>query len=347
MKKHRLIFIPLLLLVGIIAAQEEECAVKLDQAQRLYEQGIIEIEDMLKDCFEEGFTKEEKQRAYKLLISSNIFDDNLIKADSLMYQFLSDYPEYQLVTTDPEDFVYLFNSYRTEPIVTLGITAGINRADIRVIEPYGVHDQNTSSGEYKGQAISYTFGIKAIRKLIPKLELHLDLLYQQNVYQYDLENFQIDDPSKKREDIHLDKYSVTKLSFPLTLTYDYEFRGLLPYARAGIGMSMMQSSSTTPSRFAASDVDFTDIEGSALDITSHFKKLHVDAIIGGGIKFPIPKGNIFMDLRYNIGLNNIIKVKNNTELQSRYGYEFDDYALNNFAVTVGWVYSIYRPKKRE
>ena len=73
---------------------------------------------------------------------------------------------------------------------------------------------------------------------------------------------------------------------------------------------------------------------------------------GAGINYKVKKGNVFLDLRYNYGFQNIVKTEQryqndlNNDLLYRYYYLDDDFKLNNFAFTIGYAYNIYKPVKK-
>ena len=80
-----LYFILLFVIGSQYAFSQTDCSVKLDSAQNLFENGIIEeIPQVLNPCIEEGFTREQKISAYKLIILTYLFDDNQQGAESTM-----------------------------------------------------------------------------------------------------------------------------------------------------------------------------------------------------------------------------------------------------------------------
>ena len=73
-----------LLIIGHLtpAFSQSECVFSLQRAERLYQQGNIEeIPGLLINCIEKGFTRDERLTAYKLLIQSYLYDDQLELAD--------------------------------------------------------------------------------------------------------------------------------------------------------------------------------------------------------------------------------------------------------------------------
>ncbi|MCK5170420.1 MAG: hypothetical protein KAQ75_11125, partial [Bacteroidales bacterium] len=107
----------LLLFSSIALAQQTDCAFKLEEAENLYETGILDsIPAMLRSCVIEGFDDDELIRAYKLLILTYLFEDYQEMAEFTMLKFLKKFPEYELKAIDQVEFKYLYNSYQTVPV---------------------------------------------------------------------------------------------------------------------------------------------------------------------------------------------------------------------------------------
>ena len=136
----------MLLLVFSLAFQlpvlsQENCTNTLQEARNYYEQGLVEkIPQLLAPCLEEGFSRAQKIEAYKLIILAHLFNYDQIEAETTMEEFLRKFPEYEIMPDDPVEFVYLFESYRTTSVFSVGITAGANITDPRIIEPFTAMD---------------------------------------------------------------------------------------------------------------------------------------------------------------------------------------------------------------
>src|SRR5512133_4345830 len=141
-------FIIFLLAFTFPAISQQDCATKIQEAQRYYDQGIIEeIPSMLAPCMQDGFTRTQKIEAYKLIIMSYLFNENQFEAERTMLEFLKKYPEYEIMPNDPVEFVYLLESYRTASVFSFGVSGGFNLTDPRIIEPYTT--LNTSEATLK------------------------------------------------------------------------------------------------------------------------------------------------------------------------------------------------------
>ena len=101
-------------------SQESDCLKTLKDAKDHYEQGLIdEIPNMLAGCMESGFTRAQKIEAYKLIILAYLFDDDQYEAEKTMDEFLRKFPEYEVMPSDPVEFVYLLESYKTASVYSI------------------------------------------------------------------------------------------------------------------------------------------------------------------------------------------------------------------------------------
>ena len=69
--------------------QSTSCAQTLRLAQSVYDQGRLqELNGILQNCLQNGFTKQERVEAYKLLTLSYIYQEEPEKADEAMLDLL-------------------------------------------------------------------------------------------------------------------------------------------------------------------------------------------------------------------------------------------------------------------
>ena len=76
---------------GYAQDEENNCFLSLKEAEKLYDQGKLElVYPTLSNCLNDGFTKEEKVQAYRLLVLTYLFDDKTQKAEQNMEFLLED-----------------------------------------------------------------------------------------------------------------------------------------------------------------------------------------------------------------------------------------------------------------
>lgn len=335
----------LVILTGLPAiAQETErtCAINLKEAQSLYQSGKIEsIPALITDCIKSGFTKEEGIQAYKLLINAYIFDNNIQKSEEMMLAFLQKYPEYEIIATDPNEFVHLMDQFNNRPRLLIGIMTGINLSQIRTSENIGTHQVKGNPGDYKPDGVGFQVGFMLAKNLTERIEFDAEAQYKQAVYSYVV----------KPEDISLLKFRETQSSiqFPVTSTYTFLHGKLRPYIRAGFLSGLIVSSSANLTKTFADNVA-TPVSGEQINLIDKRNRINFWAIIGGGIKYKIPKGYLRADIRYNFGLKN--QVNNNSwtdtrsDLEWKYGYRDDKNIRDDLAFNIGYVRIIYNPRKK-
>jgi len=330
--------------ISVTLFAQDNCSFKLEEAQKLYESGNLDsIPSMLNPCIEKGFSGDELSRAYKLLILTYLFEDNQEIANYTMFKFLESFPEYEIKANDPVELKYLFNTYHTIPVYSIGVIVGANYSYVRVIEPYSLANTNNYSGEYSVSGMGYQAGIQIKRYINKNIELNLDAIYTAKNFDYKL--IQLDSEIEYKEDL-------TMFSFPLTGTYDYRFKNskISSFARLGVNVDYLTRASANFKRNIDDDASVDDISGSDIEILEDRNTINVSAVVGGGIKYYVKKGYIMFDVRYNIGLTNTVVSENrftNDEKWAKYNYVDDDFAMNNLFVSVGYVFSFYKTKQKK
>jgi hypothetical protein len=317
-------------------AQEEDCAFKLRDAQQLYDAGRIEnIPEMLQACLENGFTQEDRLSAFKLIILCQIYTDDLEKAHAGMLSFLKRYPEYELTTTDPDEFRYIFEQYRTRPILDIGAFAGVNLTHGLISQPFTPFNLDNAKPKYTSDGFGFQAGALFNFYASTRIQISLEPMYAQS-------NFQLVYEQEPIENITLDHYErQSYLYIPLSGTYEFIIGKFRPYARLGFQMGLMfaNSTSTISGIFAGPDED--NLENR--------NQLNYWIFGGGGFKYKLNKSYFFVDLRYNVGLNQYLVSPDKRFTQPNhnwvYMYQDSDFRLNSFMISVGYARSFFNPKR--
>lgn len=324
-------------LLNLPLRAQDDCAFQLDSARNLFDNGMIEdIPQVLAPCLEEGFTREQKISAYKLIIMSYLFDDNQQGAESTMLNFLDEFPNYEIRPDDAVEFVYLFESYRTLSVFSVGFFMGPNVSAIRTIEPVS---PDASSGINENRiGASTQFGLRLNRYLFKQLEANVEIMYSRHQY----ENF-----------INVTGIAETTYSeilntweIPLYVSYDLNTGKLVPFIFAGPSVGFISSAQGTPTSVFTQE-DGAVKSGAERDITDRRATINFSVFAGGGLKYKMPKGYFGVDLRFNAGLNNLLPedaVLNNEEAFG-HGYIDNKFALNSIYLTIGYHYTLYQPQK--
>lgn len=355
MKKFLLLFlVPLLALFMCVplrvCGQEKSCAYTLKEAQRLYQQGLIkDIPVMLQACLEKGFTRRERQDAYKLIILCYLYDDNHVAADSAMPKFLKKFPDYEINPTDPKEFVYLFNSYRNLPLLSVGLSLGINFSQVAVTESYQIANTNGTPRKYKSGGMGTQYGIQFNTYVAPQMEIGLGALIVNNKF--------TSTDSLKFESVTTGVLQAieaeTRYEFPIFGQYDFKpMKKFTPYVRLGFVPAYTTAATVTLSRNFIGKAVQNDVPPVSYDILAWRKQFGVWVLAAAGVKWDLPPaGFAWLDVKYQVGINQMKTNANeqiaNTDIASKYYFKSDKFSLNNIGITAGFSYSFYKPKKKQ
>lgn len=335
-----------------VNSQSEECVFMLQEAERLYSLGQVEnIPQMLESCIADGFNKEERLQAYKLIILTFLTDDNMNKADSAMVDFLKRYPEYEITPADPAEFVYMKNSYKTIPSYSIGVIGGVNLSFPYSVEPFGPHNLESASGTYKATGPGFQAGASVIKYLSPRFDLNLEILYQQSVYYYSLIPQQQTSVFNPNYEIEIYE-TMSLLAFPLSCTVDLTKGKWRPYLRAGIVGTYNLGSTIDPKRYYSDgSLDIVSGENIATNDLNNRTQLNFYGQAGAGLKFDYRgKGYFLFDMRFLAGFTKIVNAENrldpHSELIFRYKHIDDDMYINMWYISLGWIYPIYVSEKQ-
>ncbi len=342
----------LYLLWGISAAYAQadlDCELVLKKAEQAYAEGRInEVAAILEACFKgDKFTREQKVRAYYIQTLSYLYLDEDKKADASMLELLRANPEYQVRNNEAKEFVTLYNTYDIRPQLVLGGRLGLSRSVVNLIRTFSL-DNSNNPPRYT-TASSFHIGGIVERPLNRYLSLVTELGLTNQSYQYQNTLFGYATVSFEERQNHL--------RLPILLKgylgdkYNFRLRNFMLYGYAGPTISYLASALAVVSRndFVNEDIQ-RQVAGLPVNISEQRKKLYYYATLGIGLEYKRGLGSLFADVRYDLGLQNIVRSEQryeNNELIFRYGYLDNDLSLSTFTFAVGYVYPIYKPKKKK
>ena len=318
------------------------CALKLQEAQSLYNNGLIDpVPDLLTGCLSSGFTKEEELTAYKLLILTYLFEDKISQADSAMLSFLKENPEYEISPTDHTSFIYLYNKFEVKPVVQIGGHLGSNLPFLTFITPHtlaGTPGQRT----YSSKATNLFFSVEAKLKLRNNIDLNIETGYSQ------LSFTRIEDFMGFESINYIE--TQRRIEIPVSLTYDFKRIGnLILYCRFGFGAGINLNISAKVSSNATDINNSDNYTGEDVD-RGKDSRIHIDTFtqFGTGVKYKVPHAFVSVELRSNLGLmNQTIRGGASSEyLNSLNHYIDDDFNMNTLNLCLGYTYVFYKPIKR-
>lgn len=331
---------------GLVHGQEN-CRSTLVEAGQLYNQGLIdEIPELLAPCMEEGFTRAEMIEAYKLVILAYLFDDDRLEAEKMMDEFLQKYPEYDLMPNDPKEFEYLFESYKTSAVISASFQMGTLLSMPSVRAMYSTFDQNSIEDQAR-PGMGFLIGVGASREFDENWAAHVELLLSIHNYTFkQASNSVYQSETYEFGSVEL-KETMNKIDIPITATYSFGEGDIKYYLRGGMGIGFIskvkgdfvRSHSLAEYSVSANDYDLKDLRAGA----------YFYGVLGGGISYKVPRGNLNVGLRLHFGANNLVKTEqrySDDQLLSRYAHVDNDFSLNYLSLNIAYNLSFYQSKKK-
>ncbi len=330
-----------------LSAQEAEagsCAEKLQTAQNLFDRGQVEqVAGLLQECLKSGFNREESLAAYKLIIQTYLFEDELEKADSAMLNFLKRNPEYQLSETDHSSFVHLYNNFQVDPVVQISLRLGTNLPFTTFIDHRSVSG-NSSEGQYTFNALNLYGGLEAKFRLTGKIELNAEAGFSQVAFT----------KTEKILNIGTSQYNErqSRIEVPVSVNYNIKnFGKITPYVRLGAGPAILLSSTAT-AEFSPSDINGQPVTGPDINRRDARIALDIFGQAGAGVKLKTRGGYIFAEARSGFGLFNqtvrpsLPTADHSSAELSSYHLADDDFNINTLNFSIGYTQIFYKPSKK-
>ncbi len=268
----------ILLSIQLTIAQDD-CTVKLIEAEKLYEDGKIEkVPDLIDNCIESGFNKENKISALRLLTLVYLYEDNVDKAGETLLQLLKVSPEYKIDRNlDPIEFIRLYSMYSTESVFSLGIVGGANITTPRLISTYSATDYDKAESKYTSNGLGFSIGLKGTYHF----NNEIDIIFEPKFSQY---SFLITENTSNLSQFS-GNYKKSYIDFPLIGSYYfYDYRGASFYVDLGFSYGMLISSKLNNPLHEFPEVENPDKKGSYINSKAFSKDYLLTGIIGVGTK---------------------------------------------------------------
>ena len=296
---------------------------------------------MLSACLERGFSPAEKMRAQKLLILAYLFDNKTREAEDVMVRFLRDNPEYEIQPDDPAEFTLLLSGFRTVPFLSVGTFLGGNLSSASLLEQYGPYNPNQDEGQFTITPPEFQIGAAINILLSRRLELNLESIYTINSFSFSNRQYGFADIYKKE--------THEKLEFPVSLSFDLSVNRWRPYLRIGGSYGMLMSAYNDYKRSYSNTGDalYSSVESLEVDISEQRNSDFINAILGVGIKYKIPRGHLYFDLRYFYGLSDLVNPEDRWSQDSVFSFYTadNDFHLDYLTFSIGYRYSFYTTKR--
>ena len=353
-------------------------AQRLSKAERDYEEGRLTniprlLEEGLKlKAKEGGFTHEERIRAYKLITKVYIFIDDEPQAEDALIKLVKEDKEHKLnPLSDPAELYFLYEKFRTLPILRVAVRGGSNKSVPNVLRSFSpantlnvtkIYNGNDVKNKPPGSAstagtlgVSFWGEAMAERRLKWGLEVGTGINFRGS--RYDVDSYIGENaPSGDNEtgDPTLQTFvaqSQSMLRFPVYIRYNYinsTNTGPIPYISLGLSYDYLLN---------AQYIEATRRGGTAFSLAFNQNLRDLDlvnnsnmsATVALGVKLRLQTHFVTVEARYDRGLFNYINAdarwNGNQPLTYDLGYVEDDLALDVISISLGYTYSVYSPKK--
>jgi len=337
-----------LLLTQISVGQSLSCEATLTKARESFEAGhLYGIPATLKPCLDNGFDKSQRIQAYLLLTRTYLLIDDPISAEDSYLKLLKLDPEYNIdKDRDPVDIVYLSEKFTTTPIFVLFAKAGGNLAMIDVIHNFGTDNTELSNEDYTNSGgIQLAAGSEL--NLNDQWSLGIELGVSRSNYIYENSFF--------NNDQQLLEERLTIGSIPVYLKYRQKFNKFRPFIYIGFSNDFIIDAKANVkltdrvNAENAEDIAEFQVTGPDVNLSKQRNFYNQSILFGIGTNYRIGYNYLSIDIRYSLGLSNIVDVDQqygNSELLYKYGY-IDDYKrLNRAFISIGYVKPLYKPRKK-
>ena len=332
----------------------------LSQAEDDFERGnLAGIPDRLKPGIEnKGFSKEEIIRVHRLLTMVYLFSDNEPAAEIELIELLKADPEHPInELTDPEEFKYLYRKFRTKPIFRIAFNLGGNFTRANAMDLFAATDLTNASNNSleSGEILTPRFGIQygvAIEREFGFRGLEASLGVMMSGKNYRLEDDIIDGFST--DDSNPDAFSkmsftdaATYIDIPLSIRYNIDFQSkFIPFVFVGVEANLLLTSTRKDGERSGAQT----ISAGVQDLKASEERTSQNySLIGGvGFKYRVKTNFIKVELKYSNGLTNVVNPENRYVNQTtvfRLAHVDNNQSLNLVSANVGFVMSIYNPKK--
>jgi len=319
------------------------CTQLLEDAKEAYSAGMVElVPELMVPCLESGdLTGETKQEAYKLVINAYLFDYLPEEADTMMNDFLNEFPDYRAAPEDPAEFSLLLDSHLrsmgidpdsvlvTEEVAegvdelqpvdrlvifrrpfeygnSLGFQLGGNGSFCQMVERYSIGDPTQDEGSF-GLAPGVQLGATMNLMLSPGIETSFGLNLSMTRFSYQATPLSFTNYIYKETQNHLQ----IPASVVFRLNPDADRTSI--YIRAGILADYLLSAKATGTRSYTTSLKDVVVENTK--ITDSRARLNLYGLLGAGVRIPLESAFLFFEAKITPGIFLINREENRYENQ--------------------------------
>lgn len=274
MNKKLQLLILFCFLQGALWAQSN-CIQNLRTARNFYDEGKLnELPALLENCIIDGFSKEEKIEALRLVTLSHLFNENESEAEASYLQLLQLDPEYKInANSDPTEIIILAEKFDTDPKFSYGVKASqiINFIEV---EERNIVLSSALPGGYE-PSLNISFGLFFQYPFTKKLSANIELHY---VGRFTSLERNIDIESSVDEEQNINESQQT-FEIPLLLNYKLPLKKIPLELTGGANIHILQSASLT--------LEGIGVNRNGQNILPYRNRVNMSAVLGLRSEFKI------------------------------------------------------------
>lgn len=370
----------LLPLLGWGQAEADRCRQRLDEAaeqMRRPRQVLVMLADSTFGACLGALSKSDQLRAYRLRAQAHLLlsppedEAALVEWERL----LALDPEYQLDTlTSPDVFIALSEQFINRPLLLIGIGGGLHLPRVLVASQHSTANPAVGSNfraQYRPN-LSWQIGAMAWLNLngvapnsrsLLRWELGADLRYQVSQHAYEQQwRWLSDQPSVFRSSFEEQQSS---LSLGLRLRHNFDRRtyayqplpsSVIPYVILGARWHRLQAAALSDIQLLQISPDAAEDQGAVLTqgladprIGALRANTAWSATLAAGAKWKVDRHYVFAELTLDQGLTNLVEPGGRyakPQLLYQYGYLDPDWTYRRLMLSVGFLFTQYRIKRR-
>lgn len=342
-----------------VAQQGSTCAQTLRLARSTYDQGRLhELPEMMKSCLENtadhnGFTKQERVEAYRILTLAFIYLEEPAEADKTMLLLLqTDHFYRPNPDVDPAEFQALYKKFRNWPIFRIAIKGGVNytMASTKSATPVGAASAGNGSyvpsiGFHATVAFEKDVFGQSKNAILKRLSIAPEVAIGSRAFRYENSGLQQADVDGALLQQVESTYNQTWFDVNGIIQFKLKKEESIwnSYVLLGGGANLLLAAKNpTQTSSPKSTVTGTDVETK-----TNYKPMIQSLVTGLGVKRRV--GEIFVvgEVRYQYGLTNPIDPakRTNLELQLDYGISHNNFSQSSLMINLGVTIPKFKPKK--
>lgn len=339
----------LILLMGFVTeiVAQESCTQTLVDAQDVFYSGQIElVPEILEPCLQNGFNREEKVAAYRLLTLCHLYYNHTKEAAGAMQNMLKLKPEYKIQDIDPTEFKNLFETFRRTPIMIVGVKGGLGSFNLYETTNYNDLNSVAYAGTYSPE-LMLMGGVSVEVPIRPELSFVAEGYYA--TYSFTFSQYLLNYATVDMNE------AVKGIEVPLLFQWNIlKDKQVIPYVNVGGSMHFLLGASVGLNRkdtlTGGQSREIALPQDADMFASRNAFNFAFTGGVGVRIKDIVGKGYLTVDIRYSRYFENYVEAENrasNPSLSYSYMYTDNSFKQQNFQYLVGYKFPIYYPKQRK